>query len=321
MADRPELSIVIVHWNTPELLECCLGSIRERERRLRAEIIVVDNASRESIAGRLRKIGMPNLRLAEFGENIGFGRACNLGARMARAEMLLFLGPDTACIQDDAIKDTLGAYVSLPNAGAVSCLLVNEDGSPQRHYFNLPRPDRLIAEWLWEVTNHIPAVYRARQARVKPKLEKVDMVIAHWMMVSQNAFNKAGGFPNDAFMFGDDIEINKKLLDAGYSNYLFRNCRALHQGGSSTKGRYGDRLQYVVQDSITKFCIKHYGPLLGTLSILLIILRAVLNIIILGPLYVTRGFKDFFMDNWTIIWHYLAYQWRRHEIRRIAGWR
>ncbi|MDP2807995.1 MAG: glycosyltransferase family 2 protein [bacterium] len=315
----PELSIIIVHWNTPELLAACINSIREREKQLKYEIIVVDNNSDNDIA---KLPGLPkddSLRIIRMETNIGFGRACNRGAELARADTLLFLGPDTKCIQDDAILQTLNKYTTLPQAGALSCQLVNGDGSLQRHYFNLPRADRLIAEWYREFTNHIPFVHRARKNRQPPEVETVDMVIAHWMMVSKAAFSKAGGFPDNAFMFGDDIELNKQLLDAGYSNYLYRGCQAMHYGGSSAKKRYGGYLTHVVQDSITRFCFRHYGPVGGTVSVLLIFLRAVTSILFISPLYIGRGFKDYFNGHWRVIWHYLAYQWRPGKIKKISG--
>ncbi|MBU1349401.1 glycosyltransferase family 2 protein [Patescibacteria group bacterium] len=315
----PELSIIIVHWNTPELLAACINSIRERENRLKFEIIVVDNNSDDDIA---KLPGLPKddlLRIIRMETNIGFGRACNRGAELAQSETLLFLGPDTKCIQNDAVLQTLTKYKTLPKAGALSCQLINGDGSLQRHYFNLPRADRIIYDWYREFTNHIPIVHRARKKRQPSELEPVDMVIAHWMMVSKTAFSKAGGFPDNAFMFGDDIEFNKKLLDAGYSNYLYRGCQAMHYGGSSTKKRYVGSLTYVVQDSITRFCFRHYGPVGGSISVILIILRAVSSILFISPLYIGRGFRSYFLDHWQVIWHYLAYQWRPGKIKKISG--
>lgn len=316
---NPELSIIIVHWNTPELLAACINSIRERENCLEYEIIVIDNHYDNDI---YKLAGLPkgdSMRIIQMETNIGFGRACNRGAELAQAEMLLFLGPDTKCIQDDAILQTLNKYKTLPQAGALSCQLVNQDGSLQRHYFNLPRADRLITEWYREFTNHIPVIHRARKKLKPPEVETVDMVIAHWLMVSKMVFERVGGFPDDAFMFGDDIEFNKKLLDAGYYNYLYRACQAMHYGGSSTKKRYGGSLTHVVQDSITRFCFRNYGPFGGTVSVLLIILRAVASLLFISPLYIGRGFKEYFKGHWQVIWHYLAYQWRPGKIKKISG--
>lgn len=295
----------------------CVKTIQSCESIFTLEIIIIDNASVKLLRAELKEL--LNTRLVRLSQNIGFGRACNLGARLARGEILLFLGPDVQFIEENAIARTLEKYQSLPDAGAMSCQLINQDGTPQKHCFNLPSPQRLLSEWYYELTNHLPWIYRKRKRKILPVLQKVDMVIAHWLMVSKNKFWQAGGFPEDAFMFGDDIEINYRLLKKGYQNYLYRGARAIHHGGSSTRSKYGKHLIYVVQDSITKFCIRNYGPIIGTLSIFIIILRSFLNILIISPFYIGRGFSRYLQEQIDILWHYSVYQWRREKIVQFHG--
>ena len=314
----PVLSIIIVHWNTPEQLDDCLHSIFEYEHNLHFEVIVIDNHSDSKISAVRSRYG-GRTKFIELEENVGFGRGCNRGVLEARGEFFLFLGPDVRIIKENTIFNTLDQLKEIPDAGAISCQLLNLDGSPQKHTFNLPRADKLIAEWWYEITNHIPLVYQRRIKQPKSALEKVDMVIAHWLMISKKAFQAAGGFPNEAFMFGDDIELNKEILDAGYSNYVYRNEQAIHIGGQSTRQRYQKRLVIIVQDSITKYCFRHYGLIGGSLSIILIVARAALNLVILTPIYLRKGQKNHVLENWRIIWHYFAYQWRPGRIAELSG--
>ena len=314
---RPDLSVIIVHWNTPQKLADGIRSLLDYEKKLVFEIIVIDNDSDDDIAPWLDEFRGNVLRIWRLRRNIGFGRACNWGAKQARSEMLLFLGPDTKCLEPNAVYHTLMTYRKLESPGAVSCQLLNEDGSLQKHYFNLPRADRLLGEWIWEISNHFPLIYHARKNRPLPEVQPVDMVIAHWLMVDKKKFWQAGGFPEEAFMFGDDIEINYRLKRRGYINYLYRGARVLHYGGLSTRARYGDWLAYVVQDSIARFCLRNYGPFFGALSIFTIIMRALVNLLLLWPLYLSRGRQDYLGEQIMILKHYLGHQWNR---KLLASW-
>lgn len=317
--DMPELSIIIVHWNTPQLLAECLKSLVENERKLAYEVIVVDNNSNSNIIGIERDFSLDNFRFVRLKENIGFGRACNYGVKMAVADTVLFLGPDTKLIKQDTLLRTYQKFTAIPDVGAFSCSLLNSDGLPQKHSFNFPEAGKIIREWWWELLNHIPSVYRRRQQQSPKILEEVDMVIAHCLMVSKKTFYDAGGFPEDAFMFGDDIEINKRIAKLGYHNYLYRGEHLIHYSGQAgVIIRYGGNRVHIIQDSIFKFNRRYHGIFYAVFISMLLIIRAFLNIVILSPLYVKGDFKEYFLNNWIIIWHYLAYQWRPGTIKKMA---
>jgi GT2 family glycosyltransferase len=314
MAMNPALSIIIVHWNTPELLNNCLNSIFEHEIKLDLEVIIVDNHSKRGITNLKNNFSG---KVIELEKNIGFGPACNLCVEQSKGDYLLFLGPDVLITRNDTIYNTLEKLKNIPDAGAFSCQLLNHDGTPQRHSFNFPRADKIIGEWWYDVTNRIPYIYRQRVIQSKPELQKVDMVIAHWLMVSKAAFVKAGGFPKEAFMFGDDIELNKTLMDAGYKNYVYNGEQAVHIGRQSTVPVYQEKLHYIVQDSVCRFAFRHYGVLGGCLTIFVFILGAVYNLL-MTPIYAKKKPKKYILENWRIIWHYLAYQWRPGYIAKMA---
>jgi hypothetical protein len=318
--NRPQLSIIIVHWNTPELLEECLKSIVEFEKELNYEIIVIDNNSTYPVTAIELKFPEDNFRFVGLKENIGFGKACNYSVGLSKADTLLFLGPDARLIKEGTLLRMYSKFKAIPEVGTFSCSLVNSDGSPQKHYFNFPEVRKIIREWWFEVLNHIPLVYQRRQRQPLKKLEEVDMVIAHCLMVSKKIFYEAGAFPEDTFMFGDDIEINKRVQKSGYHNYLYRGEQMVHHSGQAgVIVRYGARRVHIIQDSIFRFNRTHYGFIYAIFTTTLLMIRALLNILILSPLYVKGGFREYFWNNWIIIWHYLAYQWRPGAIRQIAG--
>lgn len=317
---KPQLSIIIVHWNTPELLTECLYSLDANERNLDYEVVVVDNASTRDINEVGMRFNVGHFNFLKLEKNIGFGRACNYGVSHSKADTLLFLGPDTRLIRQDTLLGTYNKFLSVPNVGTFSCGLLNEDRTQQKHYFNFPEVNKTIWEWWWETTNHIPAVFRRRRQRRQKLLEEVDMVIAHCLMVSKEVFLQAGGFPEDAFMFGDDIEINKRVQKIGYHNYLYRGEQLIHHSGQAgVISRYGNKRVYIIQDSVFKFNCRHHNMSYAAFVAVLLVVRALWNITVLSPLYIRKGFKEYFFDNWRIIWHYLAYQWRPGSIRKIAG--
>ena len=301
------------------MLTECLTSLVEYENILSYEVIIVDNNSVSDITRIERDFSLDNIRFVRLKANIGFGRATNYGVSLSSSDTLLFLGADTRFFRKDTILRTLEKFKSVPDAGAFSCSLINNDGSPQKHYFGFPRPDKFINDWWYETTNHIPFVFRRRKKQPVKILEPVDMVIAHWMIVSRKAFDKVEGFPKDEFMFGDDIEFNKRLKDAGYQNYVYRGESAYHIGGQSTKKRYQGHLEHIVQNSIFRFSLRHYGVFWTVISVSVQILASLWYILLLSPFYYKTGIRNHIVENWRIIWHYLAYQWRPWYIKKIKG--
>ena len=87
------LSIIIVNWNTRELLRKCLESVEATFPRLSSEVIVVDNASTDASAAMLREL-FPSVRLIENSENRGFGAANNQALRIMRGRYALLLNSD-----------------------------------------------------------------------------------------------------------------------------------------------------------------------------------------------------------------------------------
>src|SRR5262245_49854535 len=113
----PELSIIIVNWNSLKWLPECLGSIFATTSSSDVEVIVVDNASTEDKTVKIREL-FPQVKAIRSNKNLGFAGANNLGVRKSRGEYLLFLNPDTKAL-GSAIDTMLKCLRSTPNVGAV----------------------------------------------------------------------------------------------------------------------------------------------------------------------------------------------------------
>jgi len=132
-----DLSIIIVSYNTKDLLKKCVDSVTEElgNSKITGEIIVADNASTDDSVKVAKGLGVS---VIQNRENLGFGGANNLGAKQARGRYLLFLNPDTE-VKEGALGKMVKFMDENPEAGIASCRLVNPDGSFQPQGGYLPR--------------------------------------------------------------------------------------------------------------------------------------------------------------------------------------
>jgi GT2 family glycosyltransferase len=109
-----DVSIVIVNWNSSDYVQACVGSILEYTQGVRHEIIVVDSGSYDG-CGEMLATQFPQVRFVQCPDNVGFGRANNLGVQHARAKRLLLLNPDTE-LRSDAISALCAKLDGCPHA-------------------------------------------------------------------------------------------------------------------------------------------------------------------------------------------------------------
>ena len=125
----PQLSIIIVNYNVKEFIKNLLYSLEKALIELSSEIIIVDNASVDGSVEDIKN-KFPNVTLIANNANIGFGKANNQGLEIARGEYILLLNPDTI-VKEDTFKNLIEFMQSNPNAGMVTCKVLNPDGTLQ----------------------------------------------------------------------------------------------------------------------------------------------------------------------------------------------
>ena len=138
----PKVRIVIVNWNAGAWLRQCLESVAAHGGALVDQVVVVDNGSTDGSANLPAR---PGLELIAAGENLGFARACNLGAKGADADYLLFLNPDAA-IGPETLEKAVGFMESGAAAKVAVCgiRLLDEHGDVQRQVTDFPRPTTIF---------------------------------------------------------------------------------------------------------------------------------------------------------------------------------
>jgi GT2 family glycosyltransferase len=172
--------------------------------------------------------------------NLGFGKGCNLAAKMATKEILFFINPDTV-VSKGTFQSTLAYIESKPDAGAVGCKILNGDGSLQwacRRSF--PSPFAAICKTIGLSAlfpkSKIFASYN--MTYLDPNIEtEVDAVSGSFLGVKREIFNRLKGFDEDFFMYGEDLDICLRIKKLGYRNYYFPGTSILHFKGQSSKTR------------------------------------------------------------------------------------
>lgn len=235
-----ELSIVVVHWNVPELLRACLASIEAEKGRtkLAVQTIVVDSASDQHPPGKVAA-AFPEVELLELGENRGYAAGCNAGIARASGEAVLLLNPDTELLAGalEVLWRTLhvAAYV-----GLVAPLLVNTDGSLQSHGYRFPGVLNVLCDLLPVPARLVESPLNGR-VRLGDGVQplRIDYPLGAAMLLRRAALAAVGGLDEAYGMYSEEIELARRLDAAGWTALLAPAARVVHHGGRSTGQRPG----------------------------------------------------------------------------------
>ncbi len=235
----PEITLAVVSWNTRELLSRCLDSVGPEVERGRVEAWVVDNASNDGSAERVRA-AYPWARLLALGENRGFGPAVNLVAERTSAPWLAIANADVA-LRPGALDALLAAGHADPGAGALAPRLVQPDGVTQHSVFGFPTLPHaaLLASGLYLVDRTladrlaVPGHWDPERAR------RVPWAVGAFLLVRREAWDQLGGFDPRQFMYAEDLDLGWRLRRAGWATRYEPRAVLDHQGAAATSQAWG----------------------------------------------------------------------------------
>jgi len=228
------LSIIIVNYNSIQLISDCLQSIFQSDPLLPFEIIIVDNSLNENdeqiIHGKF-----PSVQWIRMDYNSGFARANNTGIRNSNGDAVLLLNPDTL-FEDDSITQCYERLIRSKHIGA-SVQLLNPDKTPQitgsyfikggiNHFLPLPVLGKLF-KWLGTRLK----VKKTNVPEAKGEVE-VDWINGAFLMVKRTAIEKAGLLDEDFFLYAEEIEWCSRLLRYG-SFCVYGDLHAIHLQGET----------------------------------------------------------------------------------------
>ena len=257
----PVFSFLIVTYNNADSIEMCLCSINEWNSES-YEVIVVDNSPGGDTALAVQRFVQSHpeqqVILIQPGDNVGFARGCNMGARRARGEFLFFLNPDTR-LANDAAKLLANCFLEHPRALAAGPAIYNRAGHIERTCRNLPNLARILLDatgldhWLghYKLTRFQHDVAR-----------QVQQIIGAAMLVRRADYERLGGMDECFFIYFEEVDLCKRLLDAGGEIWFWPKARVHHLGGGSCEASpVRARMIFILRESRKKYFVKHFGAL------------------------------------------------------------
>jgi GT2 family glycosyltransferase len=232
------ISVIIVNYNTRDLLLRCMTTLTAALAEIDAEVIVVDNDSDDGSATAVKE-EFPKAQLIGAGANLGFARANNLAAASARGDWLLFLNPDTE-VNGNAIRRLLAYAAGRPNLGAVGCRVRLTDSSIQDdtcgRFFT-------FREWLLTRAG-FRLLFPGRTifaGRALASSGPVDWVSGVCMLVPAGPFQQISGFCEAMFAYMEDMDLCLRLKQRGLSSHYFVDAEITHVRGGAFSPATGDR--------------------------------------------------------------------------------
>lgn len=285
-----DVSIIIVNWNTRDLLRNCLRSIITQTT-VPHEIIVVDNASHDGSADMVRA-EFPDTTLIANSENSGFAAANNQGLRIARGRTVLLLNPDTL-ILEGAIDRMLGWLDRHPGVGCVGCQVLEGPGVIQRTCFaDSTLLNFVIVEFgLMRLSRWIPFFGRSWYTDWDRQSErKVDVVSGMFMLVPRTVVDKVGLLDEAFFVYGEESDWCRRIRKAGYTCVFSPEAQIIHlDGGSKSTSQIRSRMYVQMHKSHLVYTRKH-SSVLGYAAIRLIyMLTSVLRLGVFSALRLVKS--------------------------------
>lgn len=235
-----QLSILIVAADSgPSLAECVRRALVSPGV---GEVLVLDNASRDGMPEIIERehAGDPRVQVVRNGANLGFGAAMNRGAQLAHGDNLLLLNPDCLLAPGD-VDTLLQTLADTPRAGLVGAVVCDPDGTPDPAS---RRRDPLLRRSLNTLTGRAaredtdPACAGIPVPGPMPTgVEEEEAVSGALMLMSREVFAAMGGFDEGYFLHCEDLDLCRRVRDAGYRVLLDGRVRVTHAKGGSSRHR------------------------------------------------------------------------------------
>ncbi|MEA3344824.1 MAG: glycosyltransferase family 2 protein [Chloroflexota bacterium] len=261
-----DLAIVIVNYNTCELLRECLASVYESQGNFSYEVWVVDNASSDGSAGMVAA-EFPQAHLIRSEVNGGYAYANNLGLRAAgfgsvaetQPRYALLLNPDTL-LSHSTLDKMLAFMEEHPEAGAAGPRLVRPSGELDlacRRSFPTPINSFYKIFGLSSLFPYSPRFARYNLTYLDPnETVEVDSVVGAFMMVRREAIQQVGLLDESFFMYGEDLDWAYRMKAVGWKVYYKADVRVLHYKGEASKN--SSKAHYEFYRAMHIFYQKHY---------------------------------------------------------------
>ena len=242
--NKEDLSIIIINYNTFQLTVDCIKSVIEHTTKLTYEIILVDNGSTECLPEKFTQL-FPELKLIEAKENLGFGRANNLGMSKALGKYILLLNSDTlitensfkVCIDEIELECKKGREIDL-----VGCRIIGADKVPQPAFWANFNEDTHLG-YVFEkgvMYNFLFQKLRSlfpKSPHPNTAVKSGDLVAGLYgafILMNRKVFDETKGFDPDFFMYCEETDWFRKRIEGHYNILYTDKTTIIHLGGGSS---------------------------------------------------------------------------------------
>jgi hypothetical protein len=252
-----DISIVIVSWNTADMLASCLTSIFQNQGSVDIEVIVVDNSSIDG-SPQMVRMKFPQVRLIESQKNLGFASGNNLGIRQSKGRYLLLLNPDTL-IKPEALAILLDFMDTHSDVGGAGARLLNPDGSLQYSCSPVPSLSREFLRMF-----RLPGIrsdgYYSMEAWGVKQPRAVDVLLGACLMVRREALDQVGLLDEQYFMYSEEVDLCSRLRRFSWNLFWVPQAEVIHFGGQSTRQASADMFMRLYESKLRYFR-KNYGQI------------------------------------------------------------
>lgn len=259
--------VVIVNWNSGLQITHCLESLVNG---LEHTVVVVDNASTDESLNIIKSFD--DVYLYQCLENLGFGKACNIGAKYAESEYLLFLNPDAALFP--GTLETAVSYMqdtANGDVGICGVQLIDESSNVSRSCARYPTPWGFVAH-AFGLDKVLPRIGHFMAEWAHDNTRDVDHVIGAFYLVRREVFDSLNGFDERFFVYLEDLDFSYRARQAGWRSVYLADTQAFHAGGGTSNQIKARRLFYSLRSRLL-YAFKHFswaGAVLVMLSTLLV---------------------------------------------------
>ena len=256
---KMDVSVVVVSWNTKELVRQCLKSLESARSHLAVEVILVDNASTDGTVELVRE-QFPHARILQTATNLGFAKANNLGIEISSGECVALINSDVV-VPDGCLEKMVEYMKEQPGIGMLGPKMILRDGTVGCSVYRFP------TIWNWFCNAFaLNRFFKASKAfnnfeilDFNPNaIQDVDVLTGWFWMVRRTALTQVGVLDDRFFMYGEDIDWPKRFHKAGLRVVFYPEAQAIHYCGASSS-QAPTRFYVEMNRANLQYFRKHHG--------------------------------------------------------------
>jgi GT2 family glycosyltransferase len=264
----PDISVVVVSFNTRNLLRDCLNDLRKEIEGISNEVFVVDNVSRDGSA-EMVEAEFPEVKLVRSSVNLGFAGANNQAFKLATGRYIVLLNSD-AFLKPMAMRRSIDYMDADPRIGLGGARLIGADGAWQASCRMFPSPLNDFLSLSGLAAKFPKSRFFGRQDRTWANQDEpadADWVPGAYSIIRRSVLDQVGHFDEQFFLYYEEVDLCKRIKQAGYAVRYWPDVVVVHLGGESSKtitsltmSKSGAQLELWRMRSAFLYYRKHHGP-------------------------------------------------------------